>query len=147
MLLLPFTRRLILVLLKQDDILHLLKCDILSKRPKTELPSDIFLQQIILKPGVRRNNVYATNITQYEDRFLFSEVSESNEMIGHNIVIFFLVFYDNLLLFSYYPMQIRSQGLKEKEKSFLVCVFTPIHKLQTLQNIFFFFHFMTVQKS
>jgi hypothetical protein len=89
MLLHPFTRRLILVLLKQDDILRLLKCDIRSKRPKTELSWDIFPQQIILKLGVQRNNIYATNFTQYEDIFLFSEISELNEMIGHNIANLF----------------------------------------------------------
>jgi hypothetical protein len=91
MLLLPFTRGLILVLLKQDDILHLLRCDTLSKWLKTELSSLIFLKQIISKLNVQRINVYATNITQYEHRFLFSEVSESNEIIRHTTVTFLVV--------------------------------------------------------
>jgi hypothetical protein len=112
MLLLPFALRLIHILLKQDDILHLLRCDVISKRPKTEMPWDIFLQQIIWKLGVQRNNIYATNFTHYQERFLFLELSESNEMIGHNTVNF-LSFTTICECFLSTTMQIPSQCLKE----------------------------------
>ena len=144
MLLNPFTRRLILVLLKQDDILHLLKCDILSKRPKTELPWDVFLPQIILNLGVQRNNIYATNFTQYEDRFLFSEISESNEMIGHNIVIFF-----NLLRqfasVSFLPLcRFRHSALKNKKRAFSFVV-SPRFTNNNLCKIYFPLYSLTTE--